>query len=79
LITGLASNLVDIGVVVLQYVDDTILLIQDSEEQTINLKLMLFIFETMPGLKINFEKSEVMIVLEDDAKAHDAAMFNYQK
>jgi hypothetical protein len=79
LITGLASNLVDIGVVVLQYVDDTILLIQDSEEQAINLKLMLFFFETMPGLKINFEKSEVMIVLEDDAKAHDAALFNYQK
>jgi hypothetical protein len=77
LITGLASNLVDIGVVVLQYVDDTILLIQDSEEQAINLKLMLFFFETMPGLKINFEKSEVMIVLED--KAHDAALFNYQK
>jgi hypothetical protein len=33
LITGLASNLVDKGVAMLQYADDTILLIQDSDEQ----------------------------------------------
>jgi hypothetical protein len=34
----------------------------------------------MFGLKINFEKSEVMMVLEDDAKAHDfAALFNCQQ
>jgi hypothetical protein len=34
----------------------------------------------MSGLKINFEKSEVMMVLEDDIKAHDfAALFNCQQ
>jgi hypothetical protein len=33
LITGLASNLLDKGVAMLQYADDTILLIQDSDEQ----------------------------------------------
>jgi hypothetical protein len=44
LITGLASNLIEKGVVVLQYADDTILLIQDSEEQVVNLKRILYIF-----------------------------------
>jgi hypothetical protein len=80
LITGLASNLIEKGAVVLQYADDTILLIQDSEEQAMNLKLILYIFETMSGLKINFEKSEVMMVLDDEVKAHNfASLFNCQQ
>jgi hypothetical protein len=40
----------------LQYADDTILLIQDDLEQARNLKLLLYIFEAMSGLKISFEK-----------------------
>jgi hypothetical protein len=80
LITGLASNLVENGIAMLQYADDTILLIQDSEEQAVNLKLMLHIFESMSGLKINFEKSEVMMILDDEVKAHNfASMFNCQQ
>jgi hypothetical protein len=80
LITGLVSNLVDKGVDVLQYADDTILPIQDSEEKAVNLKLLLYIFEIMSGLKINFEKSEVMMVLDDDVNAQDfAALFNCQQ
>jgi hypothetical protein len=55
-------------------------LIQDSEEQNVNLKLLLCIFESMSGLKINFEKSEVMMVLEDETKAQEfAALFNFQQ
>jgi hypothetical protein len=51
-----------------------------GDEQAVNLKRMLYIFESMFGLKINFEKSEVMMVLEDDAKAQDfAALFNCQQ
>jgi hypothetical protein len=80
LITGLASNLVENGIAILQYADDTILLIQDSEEQAVNLKLIMYIFESMSGLKINFEKSEVMMILEDEIKAHNfAALFNCQQ
>jgi hypothetical protein len=52
----------------LQDADDTILLIQDDMEQARNLKLLLYIFEAMSGLKINFEKSEVMMILQDDNK-----------
>jgi hypothetical protein len=44
LITGLADNLVQKGVAMLQYVDDTILSIQDDLEHALNLKLLLYIF-----------------------------------
>jgi hypothetical protein len=68
LIVGLVPHLVDNGVVILQYADDTILLVQDDMEQIIHLKLILYMFEAMSGLKINFLKSEVMMVLHDDEK-----------
>jgi hypothetical protein len=68
LIVGLVPHLVDKGVVILQYADDTILLVQDDMEQIIHLKLILYMFEAMSGLKINFLKSEVMMVLHDDEK-----------
>jgi hypothetical protein len=44
LITGLADNLIHQGVAVLQYADDTILLIHDDTQQAVNLKLLLYIF-----------------------------------
>jgi hypothetical protein len=54
LITGLADNLIQNGVAILQYADDTILLLQDDVQQAVNLKLLFYIFESMSGLKINF-------------------------
>jgi hypothetical protein len=63
----------------LQYADDTILLIQE-DLQAINLKLLLYIFESMSGLKINFEKSEAVLILEDDTKLnYFADIFNCQR
>jgi hypothetical protein len=45
-----------------------------------NLKLLLYIFETMSGLKINFEKSEIMLVMEDAEKLNDyVELFNCQR
>jgi hypothetical protein len=80
LLTGLASNLIHHGVAMLQYADDTILLIQDDLQHAINLKLLLYIFESMSGLKINFEKSEVMLITEDDIKLNCFAdLFNCQR
>jgi hypothetical protein len=53
------------------------LLIKDVPQQAVNLKLLLYIFESMSGLKINFEKSEVLMILEDDIKQNFyAEMFN---
>jgi hypothetical protein len=63
-----ASHLIENGVVILQYADDTILLIQDDMEQIIHLKLILYMFKAMSSLKINFLKSEFMMVMHDDEK-----------
>jgi hypothetical protein len=80
LFKGLAENLVEHGVAILQYADDTILLIHDDVEGARNLKLLLYIFEIMSGLKINFEKSETMLILDDSVKLQEyVELFNCQK
>ena len=77
LITGLATDYVENGVAVLQYADDTILCLKDEVEVARNTKLLLYLFEEMSGLKINFDKSEVVMVIEDDQKnLLYAEMFN---
>jgi hypothetical protein len=53
---GLVLNLVDEGLSTLHYVDDTILF---WKTMLGNLKLVLGAFEKLPGLKINFHKSEL--------------------
>jgi hypothetical protein len=58
LINGLVTHLVDEGVSILQYADDTILLLEDSLENTRNMKFILCLFEQVSGLKINFHNSE---------------------
>jgi hypothetical protein len=60
LVTGLISNLIPLGVTILQYVDDTILCLDHDFEKARNMKLLLYLYEKMSWLKINFEKSEVM-------------------
>ena len=53
---------------VLQYADDTILCLKDEVEVARNTKLLLYLFKEMSGLKINFDKSEVVMVKDDDKK-----------
>jgi hypothetical protein len=47
LLTGLGTYLVDWGVAILQYADDTILLLEDNLDQARNLKVILCLFEQM--------------------------------
>ena len=68
LIKGLVPDYIENGVAIIQYEDDTILCIQDNREQASHLKLLLYLYESMSGLKINFSKSEVIMVSQDDAK-----------
>jgi len=68
LICGLADNLIDKGVAILQYADDTIVFLKDNMDNARNMKLLLYIYETMSGLKINFIKSEVLLINGDDVK-----------
>ena len=56
LLKGLAADRIPGGVAILQYADDTILCIKDNIEQAVNLKLLLYLFELMYGLKIIFLK-----------------------
>jgi hypothetical protein len=67
-ILGLANHIVKNGCAILQYTDDTILFIQDDIDSAINMKIVLYLFEAMYGLKINFENSEVLLIQPDDEK-----------
>jgi len=66
LLHGLAANLIPKGVAILQYADDTIMCLQHNLEKARNIKLLLYLFELMLGLKINFNKSEVTLIHGSD-------------
>jgi hypothetical protein len=56
---GLVPHLMEDSLSILQYVDNTIILLEDDLEKAKNLKLVLSAFEKLPGLNINFHKSEL--------------------
>ena len=58
-VNGIIPHLVDDGLSILQYADDTILFMDHNFDQAKNLKLILCAFEQLSGLKINFHKSEL--------------------
>jgi hypothetical protein len=62
LITSLASNLIPNGVAILQYADDTIVCLKNDMVGARNMKLLLYLYELMSWLKVNFTKSEVVMV-----------------
>ena len=72
LIDGVIPHLVDDGLSILQYADDTILFMEHDIEKATNLKLILSAFEQLSGLKINFHKSELFCFGEalDDVSAY---------
>jgi hypothetical protein len=56
---GVVPNLVDNGLSILQYADDTILFMENDIDEANNLKMVLGAYEKLSGLKINFHKSEM--------------------
>jgi hypothetical protein len=74
LIEGVIRHLVDGGLFILQYADDTIFMEYDLEKSR-NLKLIL---EQLSGLKINFHNSELFCFGEaqDEVNAY-ANLFGY--
>jgi hypothetical protein len=58
-VSGLIPHLVDGGLSILQYADDTILFMEHDLEKALKMKMVLCIFEQLSGLKINFHKSEL--------------------
>ncbi|XP_071683810.1 uncharacterized mitochondrial protein AtMg01250-like [Lolium perenne] len=62
-ITGVVGHLIPGGgVTQLQYADDTMILFEGSDLDIQNTKFLLLCFEAMSGLKINFDKSEVVVL-----------------
>jgi hypothetical protein len=66
--SGLVPHLVEDGLSILQYADDTILFLEDDLERAKNLKMVLCAFEKLSGLKINFHKSELFTFGETKEK-----------
>jgi hypothetical protein len=62
-ITGVVGHLIPGGGVThLQYADDTMIMFEGSDLDIQNTKFLLLCFEAMSGLKINFDKSEVVVL-----------------
>jgi hypothetical protein len=73
-ITGVVPHLVDNGLSILQYADDTIIFMNDDMEKAKNIKLLLCAFEQFSGLKINFHKSDVFFF--GDAKISENVLLS---
>ena len=59
LVGGLVPHLVDGGISILQYADDTTIFMEHDLAKARNMKLVLCLFEKLSGLKINFHRSEL--------------------
>jgi hypothetical protein len=59
---GVVPHLIQGGVTHLQYADDTILLLDLDDTSIANLKFILIAFKILLGLRINFLKSEVIVM-----------------
>jgi hypothetical protein len=59
---GVVPHLIQGGVTHLQYANDTILLLDLDDSSIANLKFILIAFEILSGLKINYLKSEVIVM-----------------
>jgi hypothetical protein len=72
-IQGVVPHLIPGGITHLQYADDTLILVQYNEQQIANLKFLLMCFEDMSGLKINYHKSEVIVMGQPEDIQHRVA------
>lgn len=62
LISGLCPTVCPGVIMCLQYVDDTILFLENSIEEYTNLTMVLTCFEKVSGMKINYTKSELISI-----------------
>jgi hypothetical protein len=68
------------GIISLQYADDTILFLENDLEKASTLKWILVCFEKMSGMKINYDKSDLITIELDDDRANGfAKIFLLQK
>jgi len=76
LITGLMPEAFPGGIICLQYTDDTLLFLENDLDKARNFKWLLACFEKLSGMKINFEKSNVLMLgLDEERCNHFASLF----
>lgn len=76
-IRGLVPHLISGGLTHLQDADDALLFLEVNDQAIINLKFLLYCFEWMSGLRINYHKSEVLVMGVDSLEQERIAnMFN---
>jgi hypothetical protein len=76
-IRGLVPSLTEGGLTHLQYAYGTIIFLNFDDQSIYNTKFLLYCFEDMSGLIINYEKSEVFVLgCSDEEQKRVAEMFN---
>jgi hypothetical protein len=76
-ISGVLNNLIPGGISHIQYADDTVIMVDTTVQSIRNLKLILYCFEWLSGLKINYHKSEIFVfVVAQGEKENLANMLN---
>jgi hypothetical protein len=79
LIVGLVEHIISHGVAILQYADDTIICLKHDLAKARNMKLLLYLYEIVAGLKINFSKSKIVMINDyDNVALSHAETFNCQ-
>jgi hypothetical protein len=79
-IKGVISHLLPGWVTHLQYADDTMILIEKDDTSIANLKFILICFELLSGLKINYHKSEVIVMgVSSQEQTRVANLLNWQE
>jgi len=68
-VEGVIPNLIQEGLSILQYADDTVIFMSHDFQKAVNMKLLLSTFEQLSGLKINLHKSEIFCF--GKAKEHE--------
>jgi len=72
-VRGVVPHLIPGGITHLQYADDTVIMTDGGFDTIRNLKFLLYCFEWMSGLKINYHKSELITFGMDSEEQHAIA------
>jgi hypothetical protein len=68
-ITGLLQGMNATSVISMQYVDDTLLFLENNLASAINLKWLLSCFEYLSRMRINFHKCDLIAINVEDQEA----------
>jgi hypothetical protein len=78
-IKGVMTHLIPEGITYVQYADDTILIVESDGNSIIHMKFILYYFEWLLGLKINYHKNEAFTFgMDEEASRRVANMLNCQ-